>query len=110
MRAWRTFASAASESVTALEPYMQLFNQSHPSWPWFLGTLLTTGGGVCTGFHYIVKSQLHPVVRDVDKLVENTQEISKNQQRLELSVERAQKDTATGFDRLNEQLAKFTDR
>ena len=29
MKGFRTFASPASESVAALEPYMQLFNQQH---------------------------------------------------------------------------------
>lgn len=100
---------------------MQLFNQSHPSWPWFLGTLLTTGGGVCTGFHYIVKGQLHPVIRDVDQVVKNTQEINNNQHRLELnqqhlelnqqqlaqSMDRMEKNSAAAFDRLSENLQRL---
>ena len=117
MRAWRTFASATSESVAALEPYMQLFNQSHPSWPWFLGTLLTTGVGVCTGFHYIVKSQLHPIVRDVDQLVKSTQELHKSTQELQLNqkqqqqtMERMEKDNAAAFDKLIKNQEKVKER
>ena len=110
MRAWRTFASASSESVAALESYMQLFNHSHPSWPWFLGTLLTTGEGVCTGFHYIVKSQLHPIVRDVDQVVKSTQELQLNQKQQQQTMERMEKDSAAAFDRLIKNQEKVKER
>ena len=36
-------------------------------------------------FHYIVESQLHPVIRDVDQVIKNTQENNNNQHRLELN-------------------------
>ena len=101
---------------------MQLFNQSHPSWPWFLG--LTTGGGVCTGFHYIVKSQLHPIVRDVDQLVKSTQELHKstqelhkstqelqlNQKQQQQTIERMEKDNAAAFDKLIKHQEKVKER
>ena len=76
-------------------------------WPWFFGTPLNTGGGVCTGFYDVVKIQLHPIVTDVDPLVKSTQEIGSNQQHLQFdhkhlvqTVQRMDKDDAAAFDRL----------
>ena len=52
----------------------------------------------------MVKSQLHPVVRDVEQLVKSTQKIGSNQQHLQFdqkhlvqTVERMEKDNAAAF-------------
>ena len=117
MRGSRVVAAAGSETVASLEPYMQLFSQSHPSWPWFLGTLVTAGGGACAAFNYIVQAQMHPILRDVDQLVKATQEISSSQQRLDSNqqalvqtLHRMEKEHAAAFNRLDERIASVLDR